>query len=241
MHKNLFRLFLTLLGVSLLYLTWLYPPCRVYWNLLDEATFRFLRPLILSPGISQNFWAIMNHNLTDWGLDAVMLAYVVGYIFQKKAGRKVRSFEMLFIIIFCALVILSVNRYLLTEVLHLRRLSPSVAIDDGFRLSHHIKWLKIKETHHACFPSDHATTNLFFFFMMLRFVTKPWAFLAFGVATLCSLPRIIVGAHWLTDAVIGSLSIVLISMALLFDTGLFDKIKTYFLKISSPSQENTYE
>jgi len=199
---------------------------RLYWNMLDTASFHFLRSSILEPGFSRDFWAIMNHKYADWALDIVMLVFILSYIYKEEEGRAERSFEMVTMIFFVAFVLLSVNRYLLTEILRLRRLSPSVALDDGFRLSHFVTWLKIKETHHACFPSDHATTNLFFLMMMLRFHTKRWIIAAFFVALLFTLPRMVLGAHWLTDTIIGSLSIVVLSTTLLFDTGLFDRLKT---------------
>lgn len=225
MRKNLFRLIASFALIALLYLSWLFPLTRPFWNTLDAASFHFLRSSLLEPGFSRDFWAIMNHKYADWALDIIMLVFVLSYIYKEKERRIERSFEMVTMILFVALVILSVNRYLLTEILRLRRLSPSVALDDGFRLSHFVTWLKIKETHHACFPSDHATTNFFFLTVMLRFHSKRWILAACLVTLLFTLPRMVLGAHWLTDTIIGSLSIVLLSTSLFLDTGLFDRIK----------------
>jgi hypothetical protein len=43
-----------------LFLSWITPPFRAWWDALDIAIFRALNPSLAEPGLWQTFWAITN-------------------------------------------------------------------------------------------------------------------------------------------------------------------------------------
>lgn len=220
-EKNIKKLLVNFGFFFIVYLSWLSPVTRPFWDVIDTKSYLFFNSWIQHSSFLRNFWAMMNHGLTDWLFDVVMLAFVLMFIFQEKTGKSLRSIKILLCVIFCAFVILSINRYLISELFHVRRLSPSLVVDGGMRLSHEVHWLKIKETHHACFPGDHGTTALLFSLVIFYLMGNRMGLLALLVAIFFCLPRLIVGAHWLTDIAIGSFSIALLSLSLFFHTGFF--------------------
>ena len=109
------------------------------------------------------------------------------------------------------------------------RTSPSLTFE-AVRLSQVETWVKAKDSSRFCFPSDHGTVSLAVaFYTLLRSPRRVgWAF---GLAVLFTVPRIIAGAHWLTDIVIGSAFVAFAGVSILMMTPLHDRaIRT----LSSP-------
>jgi membrane-associated phospholipid phosphatase len=90
---------------------------------------------------------------------------------------------------------------------------------DGFtNLAAKANWLKVKFKSPKSFPGDHAVTALclitgFSYLGRKRLVVALTA-VCYGIF-LC-LPRMVAGAHWLSDVLIGSGSIVTIGFSLAF-------------------------
>ncbi|MBI5274496.1 MAG: phosphatase PAP2 family protein [Chlamydiales bacterium] len=239
-EKNYSRICFTFLFFTILYLSWLIPFSRHYWDIIDTASYLFFNSWIASSLLSQTFWAIMNHSLNDWVFDVIMLFFVIAYIFSKKSEKSYRSVQIFLLILFCALVTIFINRYLLPDIFNIRRLSPSLVIEKSVRLSHHIPWLKIKETHKACFPSDHGTTTIFFTLIIFYLMGKKYGLLSLFFSLLYSLPRMVVGAHWLTDALIGSFSISALSLTLFLDLGILHQLTTYIVSPLSKRKDKQH-
>lgn len=232
---NYKKLSFSFLFFTFIYLSWLIPLTRAVWDAFDTQGFLWLNSWITRSHLAQNFWGLMNHKLTDWLYDLVMLSFVLYYIFKPNGkAKKEKTLEIFICILYCVLVIVFVNRYLVSELIHVRRLSPSLVVDGATRLSSFIDWFKIKETHHACFPGDHGTTAILFSLIIFYSCGYRVGLCALAISTLFILPRIIVGAHWITDVAIGSFSISALSLALLFYTGLFERIKNKLMQPLQP-------
>ncbi|MCI5052445.1 MAG: hypothetical protein MRY21_04845, partial [Simkaniaceae bacterium] len=81
-HWNIKRLALFALAICLLYASWLLPGVRLMWQWLDRNTFFLLNSWIGHSPYWQHFWALINHSLTDWVFDVVMLGFFLFYIFR---------------------------------------------------------------------------------------------------------------------------------------------------------------
>ena len=102
------------------------------------------------------------------------------------------------------------------------RQSPTLALGECLLLSQLVPDVPAKDHSRWSFPGDHGfillSIALYIGYIGAR-DTSQWAWLA---AVLLALPRLIAGAHWPTDIMIGSACMALIAMAILMATPLHD-------------------
>ena len=199
------------LALAFLLGTFFFPPTRVYWDIFDVACFKFLNGTLVGHPFLQAFWALANHKLTDWVEDLIFMVFFIIAIRQvAPPGRLRKASQFLFCILFAATMIYCVNRVLFREHLKVPRPSPSLVVSPCVRVSEEIPWIKTKEKSSSSFPGDHATTVIFFAVSYTFFAGRRLGTYAILYATLRSLPRLIIGAHWFTDIFVGSGAIVLL-------------------------------
>jgi Kdo2-lipid A phosphotransferase len=217
---RLWPLLLCHLGVLLLLLSSFLP----FWETIDKMTFTWMNNSLRNSSSWQTFWALSNHSIADWVEDLCILGFYAIALFRTpKMERKKRVWQFVFCLFFIALTILLINRLLCRDFLHLRRYSPTLMIEGSFRLSDLLPWLAIKDGSSKSFPGDHATTALLFAGTYAFFAGRVLGFYGFLYSILLCLPRLIVGAHWLSDLIIGSGAILLFAMSWLLFTPLREK------------------
>lgn len=209
------------------------PATRPYWEALDRAFFHLVHPHLFSPFWAKVFWAISNHRWMDWVGDSVMAGYFLWYIFSlpraDSEGRRKRTAEFLFAIAYVAITALLINQLLFRYCLSVSRLSPTLALPEAVRLSQQIDWIGIKDASKTSFPGDHAMTALSIALSTLFFVGwRKGAFLIAYTLYIWS-PRLVLGAHWLSDLLVGSLSCGLVPFAWVFGTPLHRKGVEFFM------------
>jgi|GEM_PF-1325509 len=229
---NFKGIYLSLLTIILLYLSWGLPPFNTVWHHLDERTFLALNSWIGTSPLAQKFWAIANHRIMDFWHDIVMFTFFIVYIIKAPKSDKLhRTGQFLFTIALFAATILLINKTLIHENFKILRESPSLAYPDCHRLSQIIDWIYVKDYSRCSFPSDHGTTATLFtgaIFILMGWRTGMLA-LCYGI--FFCLPRMIVGGHWLTDVIIGSNTITLIVLSLGYFTPLCDICARAFCKL----------
>lgn len=193
-----------------------------FWEPIDKEFARFVNSWISKTPLWQNFWAMANHRLTDFLIEDLGFLLLFFWIIAStpKTLRIRKIAECLFILLFGACVILLANELIFRRFLFIQRKSPTLILDSFVRLSDTITWLKIKTESIKSFPGDHATTTLLSivsFFFLTKGKRKIF-FIALCFAIFLSLPRLVVGAHWITDVLIGSGSIVAILYSWAFCT-----------------------
>lgn len=232
--KSLFLL-QTLLVLLLASLFW--PKVAIYWQKLDIAFFKLINQTLLDNHYSQVFWACANHKYADWIEDLCILAFFTVWIQKSPYSlRKVRIAQLLFCILYTAFILFFVNRMLLRDCISIPRSSPSLVVENSVMLSQEIPWMKIKDVSKTSFPGDHATTALLFaasfsYLAGWRFGVVAWLYAGF----LC-MPRLITGAHWLSDVIVGSGGITVFFLSIAFCTPLAHSISFYFLRIFNKKQ-----
>ncbi|MBM3191184.1 MAG: hypothetical protein FJZ63_00845 [Chlamydiae bacterium] len=192
-------LILALLG------SWMWSMTHPFWDLMDYSFYRFVNGFIESSSFWQGFWAISNHNLTDWFHDIVMLGFFAVYLTRKDdkpLSKKI--FEILLFACIIAFTVLFINRYLCLDVFHIRRKSPSMVYDFAVNLSQKISWIKVKGRSITSYPGDHGTTALLFTMCITHLMGKKAGCLAFLYNIYWQLPRLVTGCHWFTDVIMGS-------------------------------------
>lgn len=232
------KLLLSHLVIALLLFTLFFPPAKTLWRHIDTAFFRLINPTLAGPSWWKTLWALANHKWADWVEDLCILTFFA--IFVASGNRFVRAkriAELIICTLYSAAIIYFFNRILVRDHLHFSWPSPSATLDHVVRLSDQIPGLHIKDSSQKSFPGDHATTALLFASFYSYLARGRLALCAFSYAALLCLPRLITGAHWLSDILIGATSIVLFFLSWLFFSPLFtilsSKLESFFLAITT--------
>lgn len=188
------------------------PLYKFFWASIDKGCYSFFSGLVVHSPFWQDFWALANHRIGDFIEDAFFVLFFVWLLQTTPRGKRLeKASEFLFLALLTAAVVLLVNNLLFKQLVHIKRLSPSLVLDSFPRLADLVSWIKVKSGAKACFPSDHATTAVMFivdFLLLSRRKSLTLAVCLYGAFLCC--PRMVAGAHWLTDILCGSLSVVLV-------------------------------
>ena len=194
---------------------------------VDLKVFKLLNSSIKDSVFLQSFWSVLNHKAADWIGDGVMLVFFLIYIFKKSCKARIAKWAELILFTIClSTIILFVNTYLFRHPLRFERKSPSLVVEEAVRVRKNIRWIKTKDSSNHSFPGDHATTAIMFALFFAYFARSPLGYFGIAYGCIMSLPRLILGAHWLSDILVGSLSIAL----LIFSWVILTPIYGCFLK-----------
>lgn len=195
------------------------PMTKIFWETIDIAFFKVINGTLQGHPNWQLFWALANHKNADWIEDICVLVFFSFYVLQAAKGLRLRRVaELLFSLLYIALIIYCVNKTLFREYLEIPRLSPTLTVENSVRLSEEISWLSIKDDSAKSFPGDHGTTALLFAASFSYFAGRRLGLFASLYAVFLCLPRLITGAHWLSDVLVGSGCITLFFLSLAFCT-----------------------
>jgi len=185
-----------------------------FWEMIDYHFYLFVNGFIEKSLFWQTFWAVSNHNLTDWLHDVVMLSFFGLYLAKKtdKPFSK-KVFELVFFCLLVGLTIVIINRWLCLDVLHIQRKSPSLVYQFAINLAHKLPWIKVKGYSMTSYPGDHGTTAILFTMCVFHLMGWRAGILAFLYNIYWQLPRLVTGCHWFTDIIMGSLVISLFVMS----------------------------
>jgi Kdo2-lipid A phosphotransferase len=221
------------LVAALLFASLFWPVTKVYWETIDIAFFKMVNTTLRDHPHWQLFWALVNHKLADWVEDLCVLCFFVAYV--RRAGRDLRKrkiAELIFCVLYIGAIIYFINRMLFRENLSIPRLSPTLVVDDSVRLSEEIPWMSIKDDSSKSFPGDHGTTALLFAASFSYLAGWRLGVLASLYAAFLCMPRLITGAHWLSDVIVGSGTITIVFLSWAFCTPMFarftDRCERFF-------------
>lgn len=226
---------------ALLMATLFWPVTKVYWDMLDVAFFKLINSTLRDRPFWQVFWAMANHKLADWIEDLCILGFFIAYVrTAHKSLKKRKISELIFCIVYIAAILYFINRVLFRENLDIPRLSPTLVVDDSVRLSQHIDWMKIKDDSSKSFPGDHGTTALLFAASFSYLAGWRLGVLATLYGAFLCMPRLITGAHWLSDVLVGSGTITLVFLSWAFCTPLFarftDRCERLLHRVGRPTK-----
>lgn len=209
---------------ALLFASLFWPVTKIYWDVVDIAFFKMINSTLKDHPFWQLFWALANHKLADWVEDLCVLCFFIAYVRQThRTLRKRKIAELLFCILYIGAIIYFINRILFRENLCIPRLSPTLVVDDSVRLSEEITWMSIKDDSSYSFPGDHGTTALLFAASFSYLAGWRLGLLASLYAAFLCMPRLITGAHWLSDVIVGSGTITIVFLSWAFCTPMFAK------------------
>lgn len=195
-----------------------------FWRPIDLAFFKLLNGTLHGPYWWKAFWALANTKWADLLEDVIIVFFFLLYILKgNRFSRPKRISEFLFCALYIAAIIFFFNRKLLQSHVHFYWPSPSVVVDSAVHLTQEIPWLTFKDHSFKSFPGDHASTALLFAGAYSHIARGKLALFASLYALFLCLPRLITGAHWLSDIVVGSGSVALFFLSWAFCSPLFHR------------------
>ena len=199
-------LFYNLLGVTLVTTWWM--PQFLVWSSVDDAIFWFFNQFITA---DYPTWTTLLAALNTRAFDKAMfvLLVVMLYIAMKRdpLGSWFKWGAIGLVMTVTALILQDIVHNLMTY----KHASPTAMLDDVNLLSE-LTTLPAKDTASSSFPSDHGLMAMIFAAFMWRFADRLLAWSATALVVLVCAPRIMVGAHWVSDVSVGALSIALIAL-----------------------------
>lgn len=198
---------------ALLLGSWLHPATRAVWDALDAAVFFALNGTLATPSPWSLFWAALNSRVTDLLPLLVLLPFLLVPDWVLPRERRIAACCHLFFILALMLVVrtlLDVAR----DTLAWRGHSASLTLQPAHLLSEMYPALDPKDTSKQSFPGDHSGVLLIVAGFLVLQRRNGWTALASLFALFFMLPRLVGGAHWLTDIAVGSSVIALCSLGL---------------------------
>ena len=216
---------------ALLIASWIVPPTRALWDMLDLAAFRALNGLLALGEGSLVFWAAANHRAVDLLSGSFCAAIILWWLWGEPRAVQNRRAAALGALAVPLLVIPFTVHLLIRFVFDGQRYSPTLVVDDALLFSKLLPQFETKDISIYSFPGDHAfilfSVTSFFWFYAPRKIFL-WML---AVAIVFSLPRLVGGAHWLTDDVIGGIAPALIVIAWVCATPFAYQMSRVFLPL----------
>lgn len=203
--------------ITVLVVSWVTEQTGSLWLHLDTIAFNFCNQFLAAGRTIQVLFAYMNQPWFDW-FSIVLLAspcFIPGLVFPREHYK-----ENLYCLLF-AIFIAYMIKFVWVWVIAFERVSPSLILDIDYVLPNLVPDIRhVKFMSKNSFPADHGAIILTWMIMLLRYAKPYWRYIAVIIAVTLSLPRLVSGAHWLSDILVGGLSVALLSLALVWYTPL---------------------
>ncbi|WP_445938770.1 phosphatase PAP2 family protein [Pseudomonas sp.] len=198
--------------VALLLASWLWAPSRALWDQFDLQLFALLNEPVHSAGL----WAIGSMRPVDMGVGVLMLAVILkaDLVFS---GAQVRKALYAFLAALFVMLLIRVGFAELVKLMGWQRPSASLVVEGAARLTELFptweeRW-DLKDSATRSFPGDHASV-LLIWAMFMSFFARNWRLLlVWSMAAIFMLPRLVAGAHWGSDALVGGVFLALLGLA----------------------------
>jgi Kdo2-lipid A phosphotransferase len=187
--------------VSILLLSsWFMEPTRSLWLFTDDRVFWLFNDSLKTGSDSwRMLWALTNHRLFD-AISAGLLVTV----FLVSARRKGRASWHWHAAVIAVTVVAAVIGTRIGHLIPVERPSATMVYDHVFRLSSWATGFNTKDISYSTFPGDHGMVALIGFGYAFHYLGRGYAWAAFAAGLVIVLPRLVGGAHWLSDEVVGA-------------------------------------
>jgi len=204
----------------LLMLSWVFEPTRSLWQSIDDVSFWFFNNSLKDGSDGYRyFWAMTNMRAFDMMVAIPLLGiFVVHALINKKALRG-RHFGILVALIFTLGIWTGYGTFTgIGQLLPVERLSATLEYTDSFRLKHWSTELKTKDSSSDSFPGDHGMILMIAAGFVVYYFSRSYAWFAIILAIIGTMPRVVAGAHWVTDEVVGAVFIAMLALSWNFHT-----------------------
>lgn len=200
---------------------------------INHSVFVLLNDTLRNSDLWRKIIFVLNHRKESSFNILVMLSISIAAIFLNPRVPKIQAVAMLFYFCifyeFCVLI----NYLIFNKILHIKVLSPSLKFE-SIKLSEIFHSNNIKERSYASFPSGHAMVFVYWACATSFYANNKMRIILSIIAVIFCIPRMVVGAHWLSDVTfsiawilllfVWSIATPLYGYAINFFVGLFLKL-----------------
>lgn len=210
----------------LLAASWYSDEGREFWFTLDSWIYFNLNGTLHEGYYWQNLWALLNTRGFDVVVGLSILTSYAIYVFSGNHVQRVYrvAFGVLIVLVWHITITLSI------ELLESNRASPSLTLQPTILLSELITNFPFKDSSGSSFPGDHAITLVVLSTMIWFLAGHKVGLIMTIISIALLLPRMVVGAHWFTDNLIGGTLLSLICLSWVLATPIHIKV----IKLVSP-------
>ncbi|MEQ4923977.1 phosphatase PAP2 family protein [Proteus hauseri] len=202
----------------LIFCSWYFPAQHGFWLSLDSYIFYFFNQHILSDSFFATFVAYVNKRSFD-----LIILLAMGALYYNTFRKQNYTGKRHLIIVGLVMVISAVLINQIGQNIPIERPSPTLHFQDAHRVSI-VTGIPTKDASGDSFPGDHGLMLLIFCSFILRYLSFRSFLCALLITIVFSLPRVMAGAHWASDILVGSISLTLITTSWLLITPLSDTI-----------------
>jgi membrane-associated phospholipid phosphatase len=206
-----------------LFLSWYLPVNHGFWFPVDSGIFHFFNEQLVKSKVILWLVAITNNRAFDGCSLLAMGCLMLSFWLKEDATGRRRIILIGLVMLLTAVVI----NQLAQGLMPVKRSSPSLFFPNIHRVSELLN-ISTKDASKDSFPGDHGMMLLIFASFMLRYFGKKAFAVALIIVVVFAFPRVMIGAHWLTDIVVGSLSAVLIGVPWVLMTPLSGRLIALF-------------
>lgn len=199
-------LVLNVLGFALFF-SWYLPEHHGFWFTLDKTIFYwFNERLVTNKAL---LWLVAITNFRPFDAVSLLAMGALYYSFWRRETPQGRR-RMLAIGIAMLLTAVVLNQ--LGHLIPVSHPSPTKFFPDVNHVTT-LTGIPTKDASSDSFPGDHGMMLMIFACFMLRYFGRRAFLIALAIVLIFATPRIMIGAHWFTDVMVGSLSVVLVGMS----------------------------
>ncbi len=223
---------------SILIIPWkFYPPAKHFWDKVDEQSFWQLNGLLQKyPDIRWITGLCTTHRF-DLVTDIFMMLVLYRAVRSERKDDNRRSGLARFTAYAVSTLLLyHTVEYLMVHFIKPNRLSPTLILG-GYRLSGLNSSMDIKDSSESTFPGDHTAIVMLWAAYMMTFNSHFFSTFSALFAIFCSIPRLMSGAHWITDDVLGSSALVSAVLGVYYGTPICSVASSIATKLISQASK----
>ncbi|KAL0484347.1 inner membrane protein YeiU [Acrasis kona] len=206
---------------------------RDFCDDLDVRTFKFFNGLLRDHEFMRWPTALCTTKRFDVVADVLMLLILLVCMKKVQTRNTFRAEIIRFLSFFVSLVSLYLVLFKLVGLVEPERRSPT-HYHSAYRVSSMNTNMGVKDISESSFPSDHSAIALSWLFYMFTFKSLPVDLMSIILALFFCSPRLVSGAHYLSDSLIGSLGLVIISIGLYYGSPIHKIVTRLFNYILGP-------
>jgi membrane-associated phospholipid phosphatase len=203
---------------AVLFITWLLEPTRSLWLALDDWAFWSMNNSLAEGELWRQFWAVTNNRAFDLVAAFSMLLLFGHCALIKDRAHLLRYVAIGILMTFSIILIVQFGKMLPVE-----RPSGTFIYSDALRLSDLVPHIDTKDLSEDSFPGDHGLVLLLCTGFILYNLPRAYGLLALLFMVIFTLPRLVSGAHWLTDELVGAVGMGFLGLSWILATPLHDR------------------
>ncbi len=189
-----------------LFLSWYLPVNHGFWFTIDSGIFHFFNQKLVESHAFLWWVAITNNRAFDGCSLLAMGGLMLSFWLKENASGRRRIVIIGLVMLLTAVVLNQLGQALIP----VKRASPTLSL--SIFIASASCCTSRQKTRQRQFPGDHGMMLLIFSAFMLRYFGKTAGIIALIIFVVFAFPRVMIGAHWFTDIVVGSLTVILIGL-----------------------------